>query len=237
MLTGRYWGVILAYIIMQFSGLLFAPLLYVALPLTQNEAIVYWSLISFVIGLVVIGFIMKPYMREAPLRNAASKGEIVLWSILGVFMAYMANAIAASIEMYVFGIEAGSENTMMIIDMIELVPLFFIVPTIIAPILEEVIFRKIVFGSLYKRFNFIIAAFISAGVFGVIHGEIEHILIYSAMGFVFAFLYVKTKRLIVPIIVHMTLNSISVILQMSGVLENMEKQLENMEKLQMIFGG
>ncbi|WP_231784191.1 CPBP family intramembrane glutamic endopeptidase [Lentibacillus sp. JNUCC-1] len=205
--------------------------------MTENQAIVYWSFISFVIGLVVILFIMKPYMKEPPVRNAATKGEIVLWSILGVFMAYFANAIAASIEMYLLGIESGSENTMMIMDMIKVLPIFFIVPTITAPILEEIIFRKIIFGSLYKRFNFFIAAIISAGIFGIIHGEPEHILIYSGMGLVFAFVYVRTKRLIVPIIVHMSLNSISVILQTSGVLEKLEKQMEQMETLQMIFGG
>ncbi len=72
--------------------------------------------------------------------------------------------MAASIEIYILGIEPGSENT---------VPdhggcprsnaLFILIPAIIAPILEEIIFRKIVFGTLYKRMNSIFAAlFISA---------------------------------------------------------------------------
>ena len=51
------------------------------------------------------------------------------------------------------------------------------------------------------------------------------------MGFVFAFVYIKTKRIMVPIIVHMAMNTITVIMQYSFTpedLENMQKQLEEM---------
>ncbi len=53
----------------------------------------------------------------------------------------------------------------------------------------------------------------SSLIFAVIHFDFEHLLIYAAMGFSFAFLYVKTKRIIVPIISHIALNSFVVIVQ------------------------
>jgi membrane protease YdiL (CAAX protease family) len=61
-----------------------------------------------------------------------------------------------------------------------------------------------------------------------------HILVYASIGYVFAFLYVKTKRIIVPIIVHMAMNTIVVIGQLSLDPEEIEQM---QQQLQMIFAG
>lgn len=233
----RYWYVILAYIIMQFSGLLFAPLLYFLTPLGLTDATIYWTMFSFVAALFVVLWLMRPDMKTEPQRNASGTGEMIIWSIAGLFMAYAANYLATIIETTVLGISPGSENTETIMNITRTVPAFMIITAIIAPILEELIFRKIIFGQFYKRWNFFISALLSALIFGIIHGEPQHILIYSGIGFVFAFLYVKTKRIIVPIIVHMAMNSISVIVQLALDQQDIEKMMEQLEQMQMIFIG
>lgn len=173
-------------------------------------------------------------MQMGSTRDASSLGSVILWSILGIFMALFAQGIAVTIEMELFGIDPGSENTQQIMDITRAAPLFMIIPAIIAPILEELIFRKIIFGSLYKRMNFFFAGLLSALIFGFIHGEPQHILIYASMGFVFAFLYVKTKRILVPIIVHAGMNTLVVLAQYSLSPEEIQRQLD---QLQMIFMG
>lgn len=165
-------------------------------------------------------------------REASTTSNIILWSVIGYFLAYFVQVVASLIEMKVLGISTGSSNTQNIMDISRTIPLFMIVPAIIAPILEEVIFRKIIFGSLYKRLNFFISALLSAFIFGAIHREFQHILIYSSMGFVFAYLYVKTKRILTPIIVHAALNTTTVIAQYSLTPEEIQQQLD---QLQMIF--
>ena len=233
-MTKRYWWVIITYIIMQFSGILFAQILYLVLPISMFQAAISWSIFSFIAALIVILLLMKPDMKMERHRDAAPLGTVIVWSVAGLFMAWFAQIIANLIEINVFGIQAGSENTANIMEIARAAPLFIIIPALIAPILEEIIFRKIIFGGLYKRTNFFIAATLSALIFGFIHGEPEHILIYASMGYVFAFLYVKTKRIIVPIIVHIAMNSISVIAQFSMDPEEIQKQLE---QLQVIFIG
>lgn len=230
----RYWWVIITYIIMQFSGVLFTPILYIILPISKFQAAISWSIFSFIAALIVTLLLMKPDMKMERHHHAASFGTVVIWSVAGLFMAWFAQGIANVIEVELLGIEIGSENTANIMEIARAAPLFIIIPAIIAPILEEIIFRKIIFGVFYKRTNFFIAATLSALIFGFIHGEPEHILIYASMGYVFAFLYVKTKRIIVPIIVHMAMNSISVIMQFSMSPEDIQKKLE---QLQMIFIG
>ena len=233
-MTKRYWWVIITYIIMQFSGILFAPILYIALPISEFQAVISWSIFSFIAALVVTLLLMKPDMKMERHRHAAPLGTVIVWSVAGLFMAWFAQTIATLIEIELFGIQAGSENTANIMEIARAAPLFIIIPALIAPILEEIIFRKIIFGVFYKKTNFFIAATLSALIFGFIHGEPEHILIYASMGYVFAFLYVKTKRIIVPIIVHIAMNTISVIAQFSMDPEEIQKQLE---QLQVIFIG
>lgn len=236
-MTKRYWYAILTYIIMQFSGILFAPLLFATLPISEFQAVIYWTIFSFTAGMIVILFIMKPYMQPSMTRDAAKPGTVVLWIISGVAMAYIARMIAGVIEVQLLGITQGSANTQMIMDITRQAPLFMVITAIVAPIVEEIVFRQIIFGSLYKKVNFFWAALISAFVFGIIHGEPEHILIYSSMGFVLAYLYVKTKRILVPIIVHMTLNSISVLIQLSLSPEDIEKMQQQLEQVQTILIG
>lgn len=233
-LPNRYWYVILTYIIMQFSFLLGFPLLKSFTSLSNFDISVTWSIFSFVMGLIIILFIMKPDLQRGNERDAVPLSTAILWSILGLFMAYFSQIIAVTIEVSLFGIEAGSANTQQIMDVSRAAPLFLIIPAIIAPVLEELIFRKIIFGTLYKRMNFFFAGLLSALIFGFIHGEPQHILIYGSMGFVFAFLYVKTKRILVPIIVHAGMNTIAVLMQYSMTPEEIQKQLD---QLQMIFFG
>nr|WP_155668526.1 type II CAAX endopeptidase family protein [Ornithinibacillus caprae] len=226
---------------MQLSGVVFVGILSFATNIS-DEALsiysIYWSIFSFIVGLIIVLMLMKPDMKMGQARNRENKTpEIVLWSILGLFMAYFAQGIAGFIETELLGFEMESENAEMIVGVIRAIPLFMIIPAIIAPILEEVIFRKIIFGTFYKRMNFFLAALLSAFIFGIIHGEPEHLLIYASVGFVFAFLYVKTKTILVPIIVHMTLNTISVLVQYNLDPEDLERMRKQLEQTQMILIG
>ncbi|WP_421382897.1 CPBP family intramembrane glutamic endopeptidase [Bacillus salacetis] len=241
----QYGYVLIAYIIMQLSSIIGIPVLYYLgvnwfnQSSERAEAIVpgYWLVISFSITLLVVWAILRKsetttrLEREAPM----SAGVSTFWAIAGIFMAFFAQSIAINIETLI-GIEMGSENTKTIVNIIDTVPLAMIVAAVIGPILEEIVFRKIIFGVLYQRFSFIISALISSVIFAFAHFEPEHVLLYSAMGFTFAFLYVKTKRIIVPIIAHVSMNSLVVLMQ-SIFREDIERMIEEAERIQGFIGG
>ncbi|WP_164219697.1 type II CAAX endopeptidase family protein [Virgibacillus sp. YIM 98842] len=229
----RYWWVIITYFIMQYSALLIVPFTDL-IPLNEADILVYWTIFSFSLALVIVLLLMRPDMKMGSARDASSAGQIILWSFLGLFMAYFGQGLAAMIEMELLGIDPGSENTQAIMDIARYSPIFMIVPAIIGPILEELIFRKIIFGEFYKRMNFIFSALLSSFIFAIVHNDPQHLLIYTTMGFVFAFLYVKTKRIMVPIIVHAAMNSLVVLVQYNIDPEEIERMLE---ELQFIFIG
>ncbi|UOR10296.1 CPBP family intramembrane glutamic endopeptidase [Halobacillus amylolyticus] len=230
----RYWYIILTYVAAQLSTFVGLPLMLV-LGLNQSDAIAAWSVISFTIATIIILRLLRKDMKQATMREDRSgAGKIILWSILGVFLALFAQGIAALIETEIFGVPAGSENTMNLMEIARQSPLFILLPVVFAPITEEIIFRKIIFGSIYKKSNFFVAVLLSALIFGAFHFDFEHILVYFAMGVVFAFLYVKTKSIITPIIAHMAMNSFVVITQFFVSEEEIRRM---QEQLQTIFIG
>lgn len=198
----------------------------------QRLAVPYWLLISFTATLVIALFILRNEFNE---RDRASTSYSVTWAISGVFMAFFAQTLAANLEA-MMGIEQGSENTQQIIRIIESFPIVIFVSSVLGPILEEIVFRKIIFGALYKRMNFFLSALISSVIFALAHFEPEHILLYAAMGFTFAFLYVKTNRIIVPIFAHVTMNTLVVIIQIVFK-DEIEKMLQEAGKIQSFIGG
>ncbi|WP_423408788.1 CPBP family intramembrane glutamic endopeptidase [Heyndrickxia sp. MSNUG] len=239
----EYWYIIIAYIVMQLSSLVGIPLVAFvgagmgkSLKEMETLSIPYWLVISFTLTLIIVLLILRKESKmQADLRGMASPASSAAWAVAGVFLALMAQSFAASIER-LLGIEMGSENTQEIINLIENFPVVILVSSIIGPILEEIVFRKIIFGSLYKKMNFFFAALISSVIFALAHMEPEHVILYSAMGFTFAFLYVKTKRIIVPIIAHVTMNTFVVLLQ-SVFREDIERMIREAEKIQSFIGG
>jgi uncharacterized protein len=238
-LKREYWIILIVYIAMQLSSLIGIPglmFLFGYLGLNQGLVVPYWLIFSFTLALVIILVLLRKEMKKPGLNERGSSfGFSVTWAVFGVFLALFAQSIAANIERLI-GVEMGSENTQQILNIIESFPLAMVVSSVIGPILEEIVFRKIIFGTLHKRINFFFSALISSVIFALAHMEPEHILLYSAMGFTFAFLYVKTKHILVPIFAHVAMNTLVVVIQ-SVYQDEIEKIMREAEGIQNFIGG
>ncbi|KWW20279.1 MULTISPECIES: type II CAAX endopeptidase family protein [Bacillaceae] len=236
----EYWFVIITYIAMQLSSIVGVPIFMLigtstGMPADELEqkSAAYWIVFSFFVALALILFLMRKDMKEKmDTSNQAPVSESILWAIGGVFLALAAQAVAGIIEQNL-GVEPESENTQQLIAIISQVPMVIFVTSVLGPIMEEIIFRKIIFGSLHKRFNFFISAVLSSVIFGLAHGELEHLLLYTAMGFTFAFLYAKTGRILVSMSAHIAMNTLVVIFQVVNR-EQIEKMLDT---AQAFIGG
>lgn len=94
----------------------------------------------------------------------------------------------------------------------------FLSAAVVAPILEEVIFRGLVYRSLNKIKAGWFSVLVSAVVFGVYHMNAAQAVFATGLGIVAAIVYAKTGNLLYPILVHMTNNLIGVI--QSGIPES-----------------
>lgn len=177
----------------------------------------WWNTISFAIAFLVCIFLIS---RNKNFWNIF-KGEkasipvSIGWGILGFFLVFFGQTIGALIETGL-GIQQGSENTKTIILLTEVAPIIILATVFLGPILEELVFRRVIFGSIVQTQNFWVAGIISSIIFALIHLDFTHIILYTISGFIFAFLYYKTHRILTSIIAHMLLNGFVTIVQMNA---------------------
>lgn len=72
----------------------------------------------------------------------------------------------------------------------------------VSPVVEELVFRGIVFSSLKRNLGLKAAVFGSAFLFGAIHGNVVQMLYGTLMGILMAVLYEKYDKLLAPILFH-----------------------------------
>lgn len=190
--------------------------------------LIFWSMgIGVIVALFII-FRDKQFFR---IWSGKPSGYIpaVLWGVLGFFMLLLGQTLAAMIEMAI-GIEPGSENTASLVTIAEAVPYAIFAVVLFGPILEELVFRRVIFGSLNQTTNFFIATAVSALVFALVHLEFTHLLLYFSTGLILAFLYRQTKRIITPIIAHILLNGYVMLVNLN--IDKIERFLEQLERMQ-----
>ncbi|WP_052245946.1 CPBP family intramembrane glutamic endopeptidase [Sporosarcina sp. ZBG7A] len=149
----------------------------------------------------------------------------IMWGILGFFLALGGQMIAGTIEKAI-GITEGSASTAKLTEIASVAPILIVCIVLFAPILEETVFRRVLFGGIYTKTNFWIATIVSALIFAAVHNELEHILTYLMPGLVFSYVYYRSKRIWTPMISHMLMNGFVMI-----VMLNQDKLLE-LQKLQ-----
>jgi len=82
----------------------------------------------------------------------------------------------------------------------------FISIVIAAPILEELIFRGIILNGLLKSYSPLKSIIISSLLFGLVHLNPWQFIGASIGGILSGWVYFKTKKITLPIIIHMTNN-------------------------------
>lgn len=108
---------------------------------------------------------------------------------------------------------------------------------LLIPIIEEFLFRGIVFRLLRKKCSFLWAMMISAILFGVYHGNLVQFVYATICGMVLAYLYEKSCRVWSSIWSHMMMNLCAILLTHFGVLSwIMEQDLRVIVVLFMCLG-
>ena len=85
--------------------------------------------------------------------------------------------------------------------------------TILAPIIEEIVFRGWILKTLQKYGN-VVAIIISSLIFGIYHGTATQSIPAIFIGIIFALITIKYKSIIPSTIVHLLSNSLTVILEL-----------------------
>lgn len=92
--------------------------------------------------------------------------------------------------------------------------------SIVAPIYEEIVFRKILLNKL-RRFGDVPAILMTGIAFGLFHFNLLQFFYAAVLGFLFAYITIRTNKIIYAIILHMMINFMSTAITPLILEENM----------------
>ncbi len=221
-LPKHYWTIIFTYFIMLFSGVIGAPIVRAILQATSTQpdttlnalAVVIWTIFSNLLALLIAWLVLrnKPETNKIILGEKASSATSLLWIVLGFIILIASQYIAIYITALFIGMPSGSANTESLLGYAKAAPIFLFFISITGPILEEIVFRKVIYGGLANLINIHGAAVISSFLFALLHGDMNYLLAYFLIGLVLCYLYTKTKRIIVPMGAHILMNTFVLII-------------------------
>lgn len=182
------------------------------LPLANTPNIT--SLITFamiVISVDIIGFpLILGLTRNIPTREIPKQKFGFFKFLPYIFMTFgigIPLSFVGSLVNTMLTVPFGGSNTSVILELLNsssILPRILVVG-ILAPIFEELIFRKVLIDRL-SRYSTFLAIFVSGLFFGLYHGNFSQFFFATGIGLLFAFLYSKTGKIHLTIILHMIVN-------------------------------
>ncbi|WP_440897757.1 lysostaphin resistance A-like protein [Amphibacillus sp. Q70] len=185
------------------------------------DQIQYLSILDF-IGFIIAMLIFRSVrdFLQGEYRLAALKEwQTYLYIVGAYFVVYFAQYLIFDVFQWEV---SGSQVDLFGLNQIDLglmnIFLLVIAFVVIAPVLEETLFRGLIFGFLSKKIGFIGALLASSIIFGLLHPG--HQLSTTIMGMAFVIIYLKTKSLWTPILLHMIWNALATYGLLSLILAN-----------------
>ncbi|MED3183322.1 type II CAAX endopeptidase family protein [Bacillus thuringiensis] len=216
--------IILIYFLMtQFVGIIGVQLLaktgWYDIQGNQQQAIqqllIHWELIGFSLTLIIFFLIYrKELMNDTKLSIKLSRSSFV-WILVGIILVFLGQIIGSMLDKSIFQLTTQSANTSNTVDAAAISPIALISIVLLAPLVEEFVFRYAAINILTQKFKQTWSILISSLFFSIMHFDFPFIFGYFLIGLVLSLVYVRTNRLLVSFVVHASMNLIVVILQIS----------------------
>ncbi|HDR6301710.1 type II CAAX endopeptidase family protein [Bacillus cereus group sp. RP37] len=214
--------IILIYFIMtQFVGIIGVQLLaktgWYDIQGNQQQAIqqllVHWELIGFSLTLIIFFLIYrKEIMKDTKLSIKLSRNSFV-WILVGIILIFLGQMVGSLLDKSIFQLTTQSANTSSTVAAAVISPVELISIVLLAPLVEEFVFRYAAINILTRRFTQTWSILISSLFFSIMHFDFPFIFGYFLIGLVLAMVYVRTNRLLVSFFVHAIMNLIVVMFQ------------------------
>lgn len=145
--------------------------------------------------------------REAVRFRKIRPANIILLILLTILIMPMMSLINALSMVYV---ENRITNTMTAITSQNFLWISLLVTAVLPCILEESVYRGVLYNE-YRKVKPLAAIFLSAFLFGILHGNLNQFSYAFAMGIVFAFIIEATDSILSTMIVHFLINAGSIL--------------------------
>lgn len=169
------------------------------------------SLPLYLVGMPVFYLTVRGLPRAVPKKEKTSFLALVILFLIAVALMIAGN-LAGNWIMRILGALSGRDFSNMLEQAFD-TPLWFSIlfTVILAPVLEELIFRKVLVDRL-RPFGEEMAMVLSGLLFGAFHGNFYQFFYASAIGMLLAYVYMRSGKLRCNIGLHMLINFIGGIL-------------------------
>ena len=198
----------------------------------QSNSIIF-SLMLVVISVDLIGFpLIFGLTKRIPARDIPKTKTGFLGFLPYIFMTFailVPGTIVGTIVHRAITLPFGGDGSNVIAELLmksNPIPRIIVIG-ILAPVFEELIFRKLLIDRL-SRYGSFIAIIVSGLFFGLFHGNFSQFFFATGIGLLFAFLYVKTGKIHLTIILHMMVNLFSSVITTTAI-QNLLKVNPNMD--------
>jgi len=198
----------------------------------QSNSVIF-SLMLVMISVDLIGFpLIFGLTRKIPARDIPKTKIGFFGFIPYIFMTFailVPGMIVGTMVHRLITLPFGGDGSNVVAELLvgsNPIPRIIVIG-ILAPIFEELIFRKLLIDRL-SRYGSFIAIIVSGLFFGLFHGNFSQFFFATGIGFLFAFLYSKTGKIHLTIILHMIVNMYTSVITTTAV-QNLVKVNPNMD--------
>lgn len=168
----------------------------------------------YAVSMPLMGLLIKNVPAEQLEKHKMSVGQWLIAFLMCYALMYLSNIIGQSITMLIGAIKGTPVNNAILDVASSLSPwATIIIMVILAPIAEELIFRKLLIDRCAK-YGEGTAVMLSGLMFGLFHGNLNQFAYAFTLGVFFGFLYVKTGKIIYTILMHMLINFLGSVVSM-----------------------
>jgi hypothetical protein len=164
------------------------------------------SIIVYACGMPLIVLLTRSMDKTAIEHHKMKWWQFVLALIMCYALVYVSNLLGTIVTTAVGALKGSSvENNLMDYVTGGNMPVNFVLMVMIAPVVEEYVFRKVIVDRTV-RYGQGMAIAASGLMFGLFHGNLNQFAYAVVLGAFFAFLYVKTGNLKITIGMHAIVN-------------------------------
>ena len=172
--------------------------------------------IQTVLMLAVVWF-FAIFRRKSNLRDLGLRYYSIVKTIWYSFLSLLTIFFVSFLYMFLmnslFGIEnPGSKIEILVGNRSISSNILLVVVAVIAPFSEEVFFRGFLYSAFKKSWGVNVALLLSSFLFAIVHLELYSFIPLIIIGWLLAYLFEKTKSLLMPIFLHGVYNLILILI-------------------------
>ena len=157
-------------------------------------------------GVALSGLAVFPFYKQERIlsETEAESKQFKLKEISGLLLLGSVLGIGFNFLFQVLGFTQSSETYKTVAESQFRVPLWlaFCFYGILSPVVEEIVFRGVIYRFFRRNTGRVAAVLGSALLFGAIHGNIVQMVYGGIMGSIFALYYEKYGKIAVPVLLH-----------------------------------